>query len=243
MEAAMKARDIMTHRVLTIRPDATVFDAASLMLKRRISGLPVVTGDGALVGMLTESDLLRRTETATEKQRPRWLTFLLGPGRAAEAFTKSHGRKVEEVMTPTPYTVGEDATLDDLVVLMEGHNIKRVPVVREGRIVGIVSRANLLKALLNAARYDATVVASDSAIRDAILAEMERTSWAPTAMVDVRVEDGVVTLSGVLLDTRDRTALKVLAENVPGVKAVRDTMTMIDPYTGIVYDDIAASAA
>lgn len=236
----MKARDIMTFRVLTIRPDATVFDAASLMLKRRISGLPVVTGDGVLVGMLTESDLLRRSETATEKQRPRWLTFLLGPGRAAEAFTKSHGRKVEEVMTATPYTVGEDASLDDLVVLMEGHNIKRVPVLRDGKIVGIVSRANLLKALLSAARYDATVVASDSTIRTAILNEMERTSWAPTAMVDVRVEGGVVTLSGVLIDGRDRKALKVLAENVPGVKSVRDTMTMIDPYTGIVYGDIAA---
>ncbi|MDI3469625.1 MAG: inosine-5'-monophosphate dehydrogenase [Pseudolabrys sp.] len=237
----MNVKDIMTHRVLTVSPDATVLQAANLMLKHRISGLPVVSAAGELVGMLTEGDLLRRSEIATEKHRPSWLVFLLGPGRAAEAFTKAHGRKIEDVMTPTPYTVTEEASLDDVVALMEGHNIKRLPVLRHNRIVGIVSRANLLKALLASAKYDASVVSSDSKIRNAIVAEMERSSWAPTAMVDVRVENGVATFTGCLLDERDRVALKVLAENVPGVKSVRDNMTLIDPYTGTVLGDMAAA--
>jgi CBS domain-containing protein len=236
----MNVKDIMTHRVLTVSPHATILRAANLMLKHHISGLPVVSRTGELVGMLTESDLLRRSEIATEKHRPSWLAFLLGPGRAAEAFAKAHGRKVRDVMTPTPYTITERASLDDVVAVMEGHNIKRLPVLRHNRIVGIVSRANLLKALLASAKYDASVVASDGDIRNAIVAEMDRNSWAPAAMVDVRVENGVATFTGCLIDERDRAALRILAENVPGVKSVRDTMTLIDPYTGTVLGDIAA---
>ena len=237
----MNVRDIMTHRVLTIAPGASVLDAANLMLKHRISGLPVVNDAGELVGMLTESDLLRRSEIATEKHRPSWLAFLLGPGRAAEAFTKANGRRVEDVMTPTPYTITEEGGLEDVVAMMEGHNIKRLPVLRNNRLVGIVSRANLLKALLASARYDTTAVTADSKIRSAIVAAMERNSWAPTAMVDVHVERGVATFTGCLIDERDRAALKVLAENVPGIKGVRDNMTTIDPYTGIVLGDVAAA--
>jgi CBS domain-containing protein len=230
----MNIKDIMTRRVLTIGPDANVLEAAQLMLKRRVSGLPVVEADGRLVGILTEGDLLRRTELATEKHRPRWIEFLLGPGRAAEEFTRTHGRKIEEIMTSDPYTLTEEAGLEDVVTLMEGHNIKRVPIVRTGKVVGIVSRANLLKALLNSAKYGATTIGSDSDIRAAIMKQMDETSWAPSAVVDVQVENGVVTFSGTIMDERDRIALKVLAENIPGVKGVRDLMIWVDPYSGMV---------
>lgn len=230
----MNANSIMTRRLLTIGPDASVLEAAQLMLRRRVSGLPVVDAANRLVGIVTEGDLIRRTELATEKHRPRWIEFLIGPGKAAEEFTRTHGRKIEEVMTPDPYTVTEEASLEDIVTLMEGHHIKRVPVVRQGEVIGIVSRSNLLKVLLQHAKYGETATASDQEIREEFLKQIEENSWAPSALVEAQVENGVVTLVGTILDERDRVALKVLAENIPGVKEVRDELIWIDPYSGMV---------
>jgi len=232
----MKVKDVMTRRVVALPPNSTVLEAAGLMLKRRISGLPVIEVNGELIGIVTEGDLLRRSETATEKHRPRWLQFLLGPGRAAEEFTRAHGRRVEEVMTQSPYTITEEADLEDAVTLMEGHNVKRLPVMRNNKLVGILSRANVLGALLKTAKYDKASVASDQAIRLSILEQMEKSAWAPTAMVDVSVEKGVVTLSGTLLDDRDRAALQVLAENTAGVTKVRDNMVWVEPWSGTIIE-------
>ncbi len=239
----MKAKDAMTRRVQSISADATVLDAARVMLKRHISGLPVVDRAGALVGIITEGDLLRRSETGTEKHRPRWIEFVLGPGRAAAEFSHAHGRKVSEVMTPEPHSVREDAPLDEVVTVMERHRIKRVPVVRDGKVVGIVSRANLMQALLDNAKYESSAVASDREIRKQVLAAMDKNKWAPTALVDVSVDKGVVKFTGTILDERDRTALKVLAENVPGVRAVRDEMVWIEPFSGIAIGEAADTAA
>ena len=144
----MKAVDIMTRRVISVGRDASVFEAARLMLQHRISGLPVVDPAGILVGMITEGDFLRRAEAGTERHRPRWLEVFLGPGRAAVEYTHSHGRKVYEVMSDQPYSVSEDTPLEKIVDLMESHRIKRVPVTRDGRLIGIVSRANLMRAML-----------------------------------------------------------------------------------------------
>jgi CBS-domain-containing membrane protein len=193
----------------------------------------VLEVDGTLVGIVTEGDLLRRPEISTEKHRPRWLTLLLGPGRAAEEFARIHGRRVEEVMTPTPYSITEDVDLEQAVTLMEGHNIKRLPVLRNSKLVGILSRANVLRALLKTAKFEAPVVVRDQKIREAILAQMEKTSWAPTAMVDLHVENGAVTLSGTLFDDRDRSALVVLAENTPGVTKVCDRLIWVEPLSGL----------
>ena len=230
----MKANEIMTRRVLTVRQNQFLVDAARLMLKRHVSGLPVVNAVGELVGMITEGDFLRRTETGTEKVRARWLQFVLGPARAAEEFTHTHGRRVSEVMSAPAYSTTEDASLDEVVRLMERHRIKRLPVLRNGKIVGIVSRANLMHALLDNAKYETTALAGDRQIRKTVLAEMENQAWAPKALVEVRVEDGVVTFTGTIVDERDRAALKVLAENVPGVRAVRDEMVWIEPLSGMV---------
>jgi len=136
----MKAKDVMTHHVVFIEPDATIMQAARLMLERQISGLPVADRTGNLVGILTEGDFLRRAETNTQRRRPRWLEFLVGPGRLADEYTHTHGRRVEEVMTPNPVTAAEDTSLEEVVRMMEKRRIKRLPVVSGQKLVGIVSR-------------------------------------------------------------------------------------------------------
>ena len=146
----MKAAEIMSLGVATVRPDTTVSEAARTMLQFGVSGLPVIDTSGKLVGIVTEGDFLRRAEMGTERQRPRWLEFLLGPGRLAQEYVHSHGRKVEEIMTPDVVTVSEHTPLQEVVRLMETRRIKRVPVVSNTeahKIVGIISRANLVQAL------------------------------------------------------------------------------------------------
>lgn len=232
----MKAKDIMTRRVVSIGPDATIFEAARLMLQNRISGLPVVDPAGKLIGMVTEGDFLRRAETGTERHRPRWLEFVLGPGRAAADFTHSHGRKVDEVMSDTPLSVSEDSSLEEIVALMERHRIKRVPVIRDARLVGIVSRANLVRAMLPAAKAALPATQSDLDIQNQIKKELAGQKWAPVALVDVTVNKGIVDLCGTILDERDRKALKVLAENVAGVNAVNDHTVWVEPMSGFVLE-------
>src|SRR5260370_1135695 len=136
----------MSPTVITILPDATIRDAATMMLQHGISGLPVVDAAGTLVGIVTEGDFLRRAETGTERQRPRWLEFLLGPGRAANEYVHSHAHKIEDIMTPEVITVGEATPLQDVVSIMKRRRIKRIPVTSGGKIVGIISRANLVQA-------------------------------------------------------------------------------------------------
>lgn len=226
----------MTSPVVSVAPDATVLQAVQIMLQRRISGLPVIDKDGRLVGIATEGDLLRRVETGTQRRRPRWLEFLLGPGRLADEYTRTHGRKVNDVMTTDPLSVAEDAALEEIVKLMEKRQIKRVPVVRGERIVGIVTRANLLHALAGVSREaPASIESSDAAIRAAFLAELAKEKWAPIALINPIVRDGVIELWGTITDERERQALIVAAENVPGVKGVRDHLAWVEPTSGMVY--------
>lgn len=229
----MRAEDVMTKSVVSIDPDATVLQAAQLMLEHRISGLPVIDRYGKLVGVLSEGDFLRRGETNTERRRSRWLEFLMGPGRVAAEYTRSHGSKVAEVMTQTVHTVEDTTPIEDIVDLMERHRIKRVPVVCGGLVVGIITRSNLMRAMVNMTRA-APGATDDVAIREAMLAEMQKRKWAPAAMIDVKVRDGVVELNGAILDERQREALKVAAENIPGVKSVTDNMVWVEPMSGMV---------
>jgi CBS domain-containing protein len=228
----MKAKDVMTHTIISVDPNATVLQAARLMLQRHISGLPVINEAGQLVGILSEGDFLRRRETHTERQRPRWLEFLMGPGRIAEEYTHSHATKVSEVMTVEVQTVGEDASLEDVVQLMERHRIKRVPVVRGHQVVGIISRANIMHGMVSLARGAPHANLDDAKIRERLVAEMKRELWAPVATANVVVRDGVVDLWGVIVDERQREALKVAAENTPGVKAVKDHLVWVEPISG-----------
>ena len=231
----MKASDIMTCPVITVTPETTVGEAAELMIGHRISGLPVINSAGEVVGIVTEGDLLRRAETGMERRRARWLEFLIAPGRLASEYAHAHGRRVGEVMTETVLSIGPDDPVTDVIELMERRRIKRMPVIERGKPVGIVSRANLVWALVrNLPRSDDARAVSDEEIRDRILAEIAKQPWGPRASVDVRVENGVVELYGAVTDDRGRPALRVLAENVPGVKAVRDHLAWVEPLSGLV---------
>ncbi len=232
----MKAEEVMTREVISIDPDATVLQAARLMLQHHISGLPVIDKDGNLVGVLSEGDFLRRRETKTERRRSRWLEFLMGPGRVAAEYSHSHGSKVSEVMTPDVQTVDEVTPLEDIVELMERRRIKRVPVVCGGQVIGIITRSNLMHAMVSLARVAQPADKGDAAIREHLLAEIQKEQWAPAATTNVVVHDGVVELWGVIVDERQREALKVAAENVPGVKAVKDHLVWIEPTTGLTIE-------
>lgn len=232
----MKAKDVMTRSVVSVEPSATVLQAVRLMLQKQIGGLPVMDTSGRLVGIVTEGDFLRRVETGTQRRRPRWIEFLLGPGHLADEYTHTHGRKVEEVMTTEPLSVTEDTPLEEVVKTMEERQIKRVPVVRGQEVVGIVSRANLFHALASLAGEAKPAALSDTTIRELILAELCKQIWAPLGSLDIVVRNGIVDLWGTILDEKERNALVVAAENVPGVKDVRDHLASIDAMSGMAFE-------
>jgi CBS domain-containing protein len=230
----MSASDVMTRNVASIGRDAPIGDAIRLMLDHRISGLPVVDGSGKVVGMLTEGDLLRRAETQTERQRPRWLELLLGPGRLADEYVRTHGRKVGEIMTEDLVSVAEDTPLAEIVQLMERRRIKRLPVLRGDALVGIVTRADLMRALGQLVDKEPISASDDDEIQKCVLAELARTAWAPRAGITVVVTDGIVELDGAITNEKAREAVRVAAENVPGVKGVRDRLVWVEPVSGTV---------
>jgi CBS domain-containing protein len=229
----MNVHDVMTQGAITIDRDATVVRAVRLMLQNRISGLPVVDETGQIVGIVTEGDFLRRGELGTQRRRRRWIEFLIGPGSLADEYVHACGRKVDEIMTPHPLTISATAPLEEAVQLMERRRIKRLPVVEGGKPIGIVSRANLLRAFATSAAHQMKSAAGDDAtIRSRIMAEYEKQPWAPS--VNVQVHDGTAELHGVITDERQRRAFIVAAENVPGVKAVHDHLVWMEPTSGMV---------
>lgn len=236
----MNAADVMTTKVLTIFPSDSLQVATKIMLENRISGLPVVDGDGKAIGMLTEGDLLKRSETGTEPPVSAWHALWLGPERLAERYVHAHGRTVGEVMTSGVVAVNEQTPLADVVALMESRRIKRLPVLRNGRMVGIISRADLLHALQRLLPDSQGSAASDSAIRKAILQQMRSQRWAPRELVDIHVENGTVRLRGIVTQPAERSALCVMAENTAGVRRVIDELVWVVPYTGF---SVGASAA
>jgi CBS domain-containing protein len=227
----MRAHQIMTKPVITITPDATILEAAKIMLTRHISGLPVVDATGKLVGIVSEGDFIRRGEIGTGRRRAPWLKFILGPGESAWDFVHENGRKIAEVMTPSPVTVTEDTPLAEIADLMERRHFKRLPVLRGDKIVGMVSRANLLQTVASLARQIPDPTADDDHIRNRIIAAMEKNDWCPFGL-RVIVRDGIVHLSGVITEDRARQAAIVVAENVEGVRKVHDHLCFLDTITG-----------
>ena len=232
----MKASDVMTRDLVTVGPGTPVAQAIRLMLDNQVSGLPVLDGAGKMVGILTEGDLLRRSETGTERHRPRWLELLMGPGRMASEYVRTHGRKVEEIMTSDLVSVTGDTPLDEVVGLMERRRIKRLPVLEDDVLVGIVSRADLLRSLLRALDTEHSETRRDDEILDQILAELAKSAWVPRDGLSISVKDGVVALNGVILDEKEREALRVVAENAPGVRAVEDHLVWVEPVSGTVIE-------
>ena len=230
----MRAHQIMTRSVITVTPDDTILTAAKLMLERHVSGLPVVDSAGKLVGVVSEGDFIRRSEIGTQKKRGRWLKFLLGAGEAATEYVHQHGKKISEVMTRDPITITEDTPLDEIVNAMETNGVKRLPVMNGTKLVGIVSRANLLQAVASLARAIPDPTADDDHIRDRIINALSKNDWCPNGL-SVIVRDGIVHLSGIITDDRSRQAAIVGAEAISGVKKVHDHLCWIDPMSGLYF--------
>ena len=223
----MHARDIMTPDVITAAPDTKLSELVRTMLDRRISALPVVA-DGAVVGMVSEGDLLRRPELGTAPGRPRWLLLLGFPDHAAAAYARTHGRTAGEVMSHPVITVTEDTPVEAVATLMERHRIKRLPVLRQGHLVGLVTRADLLRAL--ALRLATSAGTDDGRIRVALLAELRAQPWAPPpGEIAVLVRDAVVHLWGSVRSEELRHGVVAAAESTAGVRAVEDNLTVRHP--------------
>ena len=232
----MKVSDIMTTNVLVVREDSPINEAIRLMLAHGISGLVVLDKDDKLAGVVTEGDFLRRAEIGTQKHRSRWLEFLVGPGKLADEYVHANARRVGEVMTPSPYTVTEDTPVADAASLMERQHIKRLPVLRGEQVIGIVSRANFLRAVASATVRATESPLGDAAICERLNAEIQAMSWTTPNLIEVSAKNGIVDLWGSIIDERTRKGLTVAAENIPGVKLVRDHLVFIEPVSGTVIE-------
>lgn len=227
-----KAADIMYKAVVTVTPDHTIQQAASLMVEHGISGLPVVDKSGKVVGMVSESDLMRHAGAGTDHHRSWWLRALMGRESLAREYIKENARRVADVMTTPILTASPDTPVRELADMLERNSIKRVPVVKDDKLVGIVSRANLLRALARGELAGQDRKAGDDEnVRERILARIGAEPWARTALINVVVRDGAVTLSGIVDSVAEKRALRLAAELTEGVKSVEDA-TMIHQVGG-----------
>ncbi len=220
----MNAADVMTPDVITVRPDASLEQVIALMLEHRISGVPVMDRD-TLVGIISEGDLLRRVELGTQPRRSHLLEAFSSATSLAAEYARTHGRKASEVMTADVVTVEDTTPISEVARVLETHRIKRVPVLREGKLVGIVSRANLLRALAERLHSVPEPLPNDRRIRMTVFNVVQAHKWGShVAQLDVTVQDGVVTLWGLISSEEQRMAMRVAAENVPGVIRVEDRL-------------------
>jgi CBS domain-containing protein len=223
----MKARDVMTQPVLWVTPETPLHQVAALMLERRISGVPVVDAAGHVVGVLSEGDFIRRPEIGTDLPGSRWLRFLASPDEQARDYLKTHGRTAAEVMSAPALTVPADTPLATVARIMSAKGIKRLPVIEDGRLVGIVTRADLLRAVYEHPAQ--TQAASDDEIRHAVAAVLKSADWAAGAIVDVQVSQGVVQLRGSVDSEPQREALLLAVRSLPGVRGVEARLTRLLP--------------
>lgn len=218
----MQARDIMVSPVVTVGPHASVQQVAKILLERRISAVPVVDPDNKLLGIVSEGDLIHRAESGTERPYSWWLRLLTGDAEQATDYVRSHSVKVQDIMSQDVVTASPETPLNDIAMLLEERQIKRVPIVnREGQLVGIVSRSNLLQAIASA-RPKFEISLPDTAIRKRFFDELKKQPWAHTLNLNATVQDGVVDLWGFAPSLAERTAIRVAAEAIPGVRTVND---------------------
>jgi CBS domain-containing protein len=224
----MKAIDIMTHDVITVSPETSVYEAAELLITRRISALPVLNADGRLAGIISESDLARRAELRSEKRSSWWRALFKSDLRQASAFLRSHGRQVSDVMSKNVITASARTSMRELADLMERHAIKRLPVMEGHRLVGIVSRRDMLRALLAIDPSEQLIGdADDKEIRERLLAEFKARHWAGSIVSNVIVDTGVVHLWGEAGTSREIDACRALAETIGGVRKVSSHMVVV----------------
>lgn len=219
----MQAHQIMSRRVVTIRPELPVVEAIRLMLSHHFSCLPVTDAAGKLVGIVSEGDFLRRGEIGTQHSHTRLLSLLLGTDRAAREFVKEHGQRVEQIMTRDPITVTEATPLDQIAALMERRRIDHVPVMHDNRIVGMITRSDFVSAVAGPLTRVAGGLEDDSQIRQSVIAAMSDEPWHPCGL-NVSVRDGVVTLRGIVRSEDARRAAVIACQTVPGVRGVEDRL-------------------
>jgi CBS domain-containing protein len=226
----MKAVDVMVSPVITVGPETSVTETADILLKNRISAAPVVDGSGALVGIVSEGDLMRRAEAGTERRRSWWLEMLTRNDTIAADYVKSHARKVSDIMTKSPVTVSEETPLAEIADLLEARQIKRVPVVRAGKLVGIVSRANLLQAFVSMRRQvPVEATADDRTLRLRVLKAIDDARLTRPFGLNITVKDANVDIWGVVGTAEEKQALRVAAEVTQGVKSVNDNIVLQPP--------------
>ena len=220
----MQARDVMTSSVVSVTPETKVHELAQLLVQHRISAAPVVDSDGTVVGMISEGDLLHREEIGTEKRnRGSWWLDMLGSDGGAADYIKSHALTVGQIMSRDPVCVSEDTSLAEIAAVLESRHIKRVPVLRDGRLVGIVSRSNLVQALASALVIEPapSALASDTEIRAMLMGDLAGRGWAFPGR-NIVVRDGVVHLWGTVWSRDQLDAMRIASETIPGVKGVED---------------------
>jgi CBS domain-containing protein len=221
----MRASDVMVTDVITVKPNSNVQDVAKLLLANRISAVPVIDDAGKLVGMVSEGDLLRRSEADTGHERAWWLRLLMGRENLAAEYLREHSRKVADVMTRGIISAEPDTSVADIATLLERHRIKRVPIVRNGNVVGIVSRANLIQALATfRKKLTSSQPVADAELREKIALRLKSEPWLRPFLVNVTVTDGAIDLWGLVDSLVENKALHVAVENTPGVKAVNDNV-------------------
>jgi len=217
--------------VITVGEDASVHEAAKLLAEHAISAVPVVDRDKRVVGMVSEGDLLHRAETGTERRRAWWLEMVASTNQLAGEYVKSHSGSVKDVMKCDVISVTEETTVADIAILLETNRIKRVLVLRDDRLVGIVSRANLVRALaMSINERPSGAEADDRAIQHRLLAELKAQKWAEVSPANIMVKDGVVHLWSSYYSNQEKRALVVASESIPGVRRVEDHMRPVPAY-------------
>ena len=228
----MKALDIMTRDVVTVAPDKPIHEIATLMVAKNVSGIPVVGDGGKLLGMISQSDLLHRAEVGTERKRKWWFRMFADSDALARDFVKAHGHTANDVMTRYIVSVREDADLRDVADILDKHKIKRVPVVNEGRLVGIVTRGDLVRALTLSQFAKSDKKIDNAALHRALQDRIQTQPWINKTYINLTVNDGVVELWGFVDSNEQHRALRLLVEETEGVTKVEDKIKVGVPYRG-----------
>ena len=235
----MKARDVMVSPVITVKPDSLVKDVAKIFLERRISGAPVIDDQGKLAGIVSEGDLVYRSEIGTQRSHPYWFLEMAKPETLAAEYVKAHARTVADIMTRDVITATPITSLNEIAGLFERHAIKRVPIIENGQLVGIVSRANLIQAVASSSPKEFGIPLADSTIRSKLLSHLNEQRWAKTSRLNVIVSDGVVNLWGITSSDVEKQAIRVAAESIPDVCAVNDHLVVQPVEVPVKERDIA----
>jgi CBS domain-containing protein len=236
-EGSVKVADVMVTNIISVQPGSTVADAARMMLANHVTGLPVLDAAGSLVGIVTEGDLLRRAEIGTDGKKFGWLRGFLLPSSVAADYVETHARHVSGVMTHNPVIVTPETSLTEVAELMLRKHIKRLPVLEDGVLLGVISRTDLLR-LLARKLIEVPEKMTDAQIGDYIKSELDHASWAPRSGIRVNVKGKVVNLEGTIFSDQEREAVVVIAENAPGVKQVEDHLVFIDPGSGMAFPGV-----